>query len=365
MSGNYRLVIKKSDFRYIEIFLLILISVAPYISVAVKLGLQVLLAAVNIPCIGKISKAYYVSFVLMLVPSLIDISNVTGGNPYSGNNILYPISFLAGALIGSKYEKEDFLARLEKILYLLGILSLIGMSVYYIAPGMIARFPSYTFYTLTHRTIYFFNYIYANGFLMVRNSGIAWEPGVFQVLMNLGLAISAAGKEKIDYKRVAVYSAAVILTRSTTGLIIFMINLALLIRKRKIFILLLALAAGVFSSEIYSVFSYQLSNKWIGSLAFDNRIIPTVNAFRYGILHPFGIGSTGYNAVYEQERLGSFDSYTQILMRYGYGLTAFVIYTLVKIAGKHWYLGVILAISMLSESLWSCVLFTTIYFCLS
>ena len=67
------------------------------------------------------------------------------------------------------------------------------------------------------RQIYFFNYIYAQGFLMVRNSGIAWEPGVFQILMNLGLSISVACKERLDYKRIIVYSLAVILTRSTTG----------------------------------------------------------------------------------------------------------------------------------------------------
>ena len=362
LTEKRKLVLRKSDFEYAEILLLIMISVAPYISVAIKLGLQVLIVLINVRQIRNVSKSFYVAFVFMLIPSLLDLFNASRSNPYSGNNLLYPLSFLVGALIACKYDKEYFLFKFEKILYVLGILSLVGMSIYYIAPGLINRFPTYTFYTLTHRTIYFFNYIYAQGFLMVRNSGIAWEPGVFQILMNLGLSISVAGKEKFDYKRIIVYSLAVILTRSTTGLIILMINLVLVIRKKKGFIILLLLAITVFSTEIYNTVSYQLTNKWVGSLAFNNRYIPTVNAFKAGITHPFGIGSTGYNAIYEQERLGSFDSYTQILMRYGYGLLCFIIYTLAKIIKKHWYIGIILAVSMLSESMWNCVLFTTIYF---
>lgn len=354
--------IKKEDIQYFEIFLLVLISVAPYLSVTIKIVLQILLVFVNISRIKRVSKSFYIAFAAMLIPSIIDIFNVSTRNPYSGNNLLYPLSFLVGALLGSKYEVDDFLAKLEKVFYFLGILSLIGMSIYYIAPSLISRFPTYTFYSLTHRTLYFFNYIYAQGFLMVRNSGIAWEPGVFQVLMNLGLAISVMNKEKLDYKRVVVYSAAVIFTKSTTGLLVLILNLALLIRKRKVFIILLLAAVGVFSSEFYSLISDQLANKLVGSVAFSNRYNPTINALKCGILHPFGIGSTGYNAIYEQLGLGSFDSYTQILMRYGYGLIVFVVYTLVKISKKHWCVGVILAVSMISESLWSCVLFTTIYF---
>ena len=362
MIKKRKLALRKSDLKNAEILLLILISVAPYISVTIKLVLQVLIVIINIQQIKNISKSFYLAIVMMLIPSLLDVFNASGSNQYSGNNLLYPLTFLVGALIACKYDEELFLVRLEKILYVLGILSLVGMSFYYIAPEMINRFPTYTFYTLTHRTIYFFNYIYAQGFLMVRNSGIALEPGVFQILMNLGLSISVACKERLDYKRIIVYSLAVILTRSTTGLLILMINLVLVIKRKKGFILLLILALGVFSTEIYETVSYQLTNKWVGSLAFSNRYIPTINAFKAGITHPFGIGSTGYNAIYKQEMLGSFDSYTQILMRYGYGLLCFVIYTLAKIVKKRWYIGVILAVSMLSESVWNCVLFTTISF---
>ena len=362
MRKNKRLVIKRGDLEFFEILLLIVISVVPYISVTVKLALQLLLVMLNFGKIRSLSKCFYIALVLMVVPSLIDLFNVTKGNPYNGNNLAFPLAFLVGALVASKYEIDDFMEKTERLLFALGILSLLGMSVYFVAPSLISRFPTYTFYGLSHRTIYFFNYIYAQGFLMVRNSGIAWEPGVFQILMNLGLAISVARKEKLDYKRVIVYSTAIIFTRSTTGLLILMINLLLVIRKKKAFIIILLIALAFFSSDVYSIINYQIGKKWVGSYAFENRYTPTINALKYGIKFPLGIGSTRYNAIYEEMAIGSFDSYTQILMRYGYGLLGFVIYSLIRILKRDWFVGIVMILSMLSESMWNCVFFTTIYF---
>lgn len=359
---KHTIVIKRADYSYIELFMLIFISVAPYISMTIKICLILLLGLIRAKNIKKISKYFYIAFLLMLIPSLADLFNITSDNPYSGNNFLYPLCMLVGALIATNYTVDSFLLIIEKILYFLAILSLVGMSVYFVAPGIIESFPTYTYYDLTHRTVYFFNYIYAQGFLMVRNSGIAWEPGVFQILMNLGLAISVKMFPQMDYKRVLIYTLAVILTRSTTGLLILMINLVIVIRRKKIFIIVLAIVALVFSSELISIVSEQINYKWVGTMAFDNRYMRSINAIAQSWNHPFGLGSTGYNAIYQAKGIGSFDSYTQVLMRYGYGLLLFLAFTLIRITKRTWYVGLIMGLSMLSESMWGSVFFTTIYF---
>lgn len=357
-----KLVIRRDDYKYAEILLIIIISVVPYFSIMVKIGLLIGLVLLNITQINRLSKCYFISLVLMVIPSVLDVYNITDYNAYSGNNYYFPLSFLVGALLAKKYTLDEFLFILEKVLYILGLLSLVGMSIYYIAPTMINQFPTYSFYGLTHRTLYFFNFIYADGFLMVRNSGIAWEPGVFQILMNLGLAISTRNRATIDYKKTAVYILAIVLTRSTIGLLILMVNLVVLVRKNRWFLLVIAIIVVIFSGDIISIISYQATNKWIGSLAFTNRFTVSYNAIINCYKYPFGLGSTGYNAVYERLNIGSFDSYTQILMRYGYGLLAFIIFALYKIFRKHWYLGIILIMSLLTESMWSSVLFVFFYF---
>lgn len=358
-----KLLITTKDFQYLEILIIILISVAPYLSLMIKIALQLLIVILNIGRIRYISKHVYIMLILMACSALFDITNITHENIYSGNNWLYPLSMLTGALIATKYDLKGYLEKFEKVVYLLAILSLIGMSFYYIAPTLIERFPTYNFYGLRHRTIYFFNYIYAQGFLMVRNSGIAWEPGVFQILLNLGLAISLRRKDtKINYIRTFIYVISIVLTRSTIGLIILMVNLLVVIKRQRWFAILLIMALLVLSNEIYSMVTYQISNKWVGSVAFTNRINPTINAFLEGIRHPFGLGSTGYNAVYQIKKLGSFDSYTQILIRYGYALLTFFVYILYRIIKKDWLIGVIIALSLLTESMWNSVMLGVIYF---
>ncbi len=359
---EFKIVLGKNNYRYIELLLVIMVSVCPYISTIGKIAIMFFLLAVNIKRVASISKNFYLILVAMAIPSLLDIFNTTSGTSYSGNNLYYPFCMFVGAIIATNYNVNDFLIRIEKIIYVLAFLSLIGMSVYYIAPGMIESFPTYQFYNLTHRTIYFFNYIYAQGFLMVRNSGIAWEPGVFQILLNLGLAITIKKYDELNYKKVFVYTLAIILTRSTTGLLILMINLILLVRKKKIFVILLGIVVLIFSTELYSILTEQISTKWIGTMAFSTRYEKSINAILYSWKYVFGIGSTGYNNVYLTHNLGSFDSYSQILMRYGYLLLIILFYILLKIGKQDWYIAAILALSMMSESMWGSVLFSVFYF---
>lgn len=69
-------------------------------------------------------------------------------------------------------------------------------------------------------------------------------------------------------------------------------------------------------ASIHEEVAFQLQNKLIGSVAFAARYEPLVNAIKISWNRLFGLGSTGYDELLKSMKIGSFDSYTQILMRY-------------------------------------------------
>ena len=56
--------------------------------------------------------------------------------------------------------------------------------------------------------------------LLIRSFGIFWEPGVFQMYLNLAIAYELFCKKKIRWKSVILLTVAVFMTFSTTGFIV-------------------------------------------------------------------------------------------------------------------------------------------------
>ena len=93
----------------------------------------------------------------------------------------------------------------------------------YIAPDLVRRLP---YITNTANTK-----IYTCGFAgllegvlgqtMVRTQGIFWEPGVFQMYLNLAVAIELLYKKQINKKYITAYIIALFFSFSTTGYIVF------------------------------------------------------------------------------------------------------------------------------------------------
>lgn len=359
----------KSIWRYIEVLTLIMVSVTPWIPQAVKIALLGGLIAINIYRVQRlkghlgVSISFVIVAFMFLIPSLVDLIHVSNSNPYSPVNFLYPINFLCGYLIATKYGKDEFCLVMEKIVFVLAFLSLIGMSVYYISPSLIRLFPSYTYYGTVNRTIFFFNYQFVDDWMSMRNAGIAWEPGVFQIILNLGLCVSIPkykGRHRLI--RVIVYALAIVLTRSTMGFIILIVNILYLLKEEKKYWVLLSLVIITFSVSIASELQYQLSNKLFGSSSFTYRYSPLINAIKYTWYKPLGIGSTGYNAVYQQLNLGSFDAYTQVLMRYGYPLLVYIVCKLRKLRKNDFFLGITMILALFSSPVWGSAFFVVFYY---
>lgn len=362
----------KDIWIYIEVLLTILLSVSPLLTKNISILLILFLLAIELLTYinkfdnkrFKLDNSIIVITIVFIIAMVFDLRNLTFDATYSMVNFMYPCYFLCGYFIAKNIGKQKFYKVFENIMFIVAILSLIGMSIYYISPNIIRSFPTYYFNDRTHRTIYFFNYIFEDDWMNVRNSGIAWEPGLFMVILNvaLNLAIRNSDKKKLFF-RVLVYGVAIILTRSTIGYFVFLINILTLIKKDKKYLILVVLLVISLSTLISAEIVYQLEYKLSGSTSFDARFSPMVNAFNSSWYLPFGMGSTKYNEVYEALNLGSFDSWTQILLRFGF-LTLFCvlerIFKIYKKDGRT--LAIILIMCFFSQPIWGYLLFTVMYY---
>ena len=354
----------------VEILILILVSVSPLLPKMLSVGLVMALLAFSVfwqlRYTGRlnINQEMVIIILFFMISMALDVRNITADQPYSIVNFMYPCYFIGGFFVAKRYSRQEFYTVYERIMFVCAILSLIGMSVYFISPSLIYHFPQYTYNGSTHRTVFFFNYLFAGDIMITRNSGIAWEPGLFQILLSLAFQMAIQkyeGKRRLI--RVLVYVAAGVLTRSTLGYVMIVINLVTLIMKNRKYLYLVLGGALVACPLIFEELVFQIRYKLFGSSAFAARFTPLINAIKMTWNRPFGIGSTYYNAVYETMGLGSYDSYTQMLLRYGYPILGYVLYKLYQIFRRdNWAIAVILAIGFLSEPIAGSLLTVMFYY---
>lgn len=354
------------DFSSIEILIIILVSFSPLIPQLFKGLLTIALVLMNYRYIIKNSKRSILRIapiiIILLLGAIIDIRNVSNLSEYSSLNFYIPISFTLGFIISEKYKIESFLTRAERIIFVSAVFSLVGVFLYYLYPNFILTLPNYKHYFTTHKTAIVFNVLVGSSGIIKRNTGIAWEPGIFQLLLNLGLYTSLRYWKPINIARVIVYVIAVFFTRSTAGLIVCSIILAYYMRNNRAVTILIATIFIIALGPIISEVRYQLEYKLISSTYFLNRITPSLNAFKTGVSRFWGFGNSGYNDKYILLGLGAWDSFGQIFIRYGYLLlTALMIY-LIALSFISPVLIMILFTTMLSQGIWHLPFVTIFYF---
>lgn len=358
----------KSKLRMLEILLLILISFSPLLSNTMKAGFAILIVLINLKVFTKkvnTKKLFFLLFFmgLFILSAIYDLRNVSSISEYSILNLYFPICFVLGYLVSEKYSYSEFLTLLEKVVFIASILSLFGVFVYTFLPNMISYLPSYQYYHTSHKTAYVFNVILGHsGNAVTRNVGIAWEPGVFQFLVNIGLYSYLKTTKKINLFKVAIYALVVITTESTAGIIIFILltwKLFLTDKKARILIIISLLAfSGLIAEELMYHYRYKL----FGSYAFESRLDPFLNSFNEGRNHLFGMGNSGYNAQLNILNIGAWDSFGQIFIRYGYPMFIIIVASLIKILFRDKILFVILFVTFLSQGIWFFPIVTPFYF---
>lgn len=118
---------------------------------------------------------------------------------------------------------DEYVDCFNKTMYFVSLSSIVFTLVAYVAPDLIRMLPFVVNSVGTR--------IYTCGFAgllegfvgqpLVRTQGIFWEPGAFQLYLNLAIAFEILYKKAANRKSVIVYSLALLLTFSTTGYVVY------------------------------------------------------------------------------------------------------------------------------------------------
>ncbi len=275
--------------------------------------------------------------------------------------LFIPLCFIFGFILSMKVSQQNYCIKIEKILFAIALLSIFGYMVSVYVPYVVENLPSYSFYDFGGKTAVIFNVLISSeGKVIPRSLGVCSEPGMLQLLLNLGLVIYLrSGGDKLS--RVVVYIISILLTVSTTGLLILAAILFTEIRKREYALHLTCLILLVFIFGVDFI-QMQLESKLVGSSSFEGRLEPMLNAFYYSNEYIFGLGAVRYGELLNVYNIGAWDSYGQIVVRYGYPLLGLIILFLFIIATSYRSVALVIGATFFSQSIWFFPFITPFYF---
>lgn len=194
------------------------IGLAPVLDVISMLSCVVLV--VNNKNHIKLKYFYYLFFV-WIIAAFSSLLTHTSISFYVG---LFFHTLLAVFIIwGFKYDYKDINNYIFKCTKLICYLGFINFILYFFLPFIFWDVPSDVYAAKTF--LYVFNYMPSADSLFQRNQGMFWEPGVFQLVLNLHL-YNILIERKMPLKKILIPAFLIISTLSTTGLIIMVIILA-------------------------------------------------------------------------------------------------------------------------------------------
>lgn len=362
--------VRNSD--YFIVGLLIIISVSPLTGGPVRLaGYLLLLLALILRFPQQKADATPVIFIVIGFLFAV-IQDIFWPSPSPLQVLGTHVLFFSGLALGWVVARRIPVSRIEKALafwaFAFAFCSLVGVAIYTFTPSIVHALPSYGYQGTTHHTIGISNLlVYPDGLVVNRNSGIASEPGLFQMVLNLGVAAMLRfPKENFDalwFFKLGVIGFAIFTTRSTMGLAVFcfLILIGALHSKRLIF----GLALSIFLTweAIWLEATYQQENKLMGSEAFAGRFIPMQTIFSEFITQPLGVGIARYNAQYIEMNWGSFDSFSQVLIRYGFPLALVLSFLLLRSLFETPLSVIVIALTLASQPIWATPLVAYFYFC--
>lgn len=350
-----------------EIFILIITSFSPLIPQVLKAIIILTLVLSNLKYLKDINrKTFFILFVfssIFLINGVQDLGNIDSLTDINILTFYFPLCILLGILIAKKHNMNDYLFNSEKIIFIFAIFSLLGVFTYTFMPFLINLLPTYNYHETFHKTAIIFNVlINESNQIISRNAGFTWEPGAFQILLNIGLYTHLKLYHKNNFLKILVYIVAIITTNSTLGLIIMFITLFMLIRKKLYIFLLLLLTAIIFRDTLVTEIYYHWNNKLFGSLAFEMRSVPLLDSLNVARENLMGLGNTGYDLFYRSFNTPAFDSVGQILLRYGFSLLIVILACLTILIREYLILYIIILLTLFTQDIWYFPFIVPFYF---
>lgn len=300
-----------------------------------------------------------VGFALMLGPTIARDTAEAMIHGFNTLSFLYIPACLVFGYILCLYGNDDLLRKFERYFFVLSLASSAAYVMFFLMPGIAHYFPSYSYGGFSHKTIGILNVLYTEGYLVIRNAGFASEPGFYQILVNLALAINLRREHKLTFAQLY-YAAIVISTMSTAGLAITA-SLFIIFLPLRYKILAVPALAPVWVN-VSGIIQGHLDAKFLNNEVLNSRFMPSVKAWEVFFNNPLGIGAHTYTEFYQVLDIGSFDAYSQVALRYGVvGLLALFL-ALASVGRQRPEIMLVLALSFLSSPIWFLPILSMFYF---
>lgn len=297
------------------------------------------------------------SIVLLVFGSINDAIN--GG--FDTNTFGFWLVIALAFVLAATVQKEQFISAMEKTAIYTMIPGLIVWTVFQFYPSLISALPLYKYGDMSFSTLIFINFIY-NDEISNRFVGFGSEPGLTQIFYTIAIyARLRRNSGRVDLI-VALLCLAILLSRSTAGLIALFVVLLFMIPTGKL-IKYILVASPILVLYVREEIAYQLHNKLVGSDSFAMRYDRYSYFFDSDISRLiFGMGNHYYRHIFPREDLGGYDSFLQLVQIYGL-LSMICLIVLIYSANiRRPLISLLLVLGLLSQSIWLMPAFAFFYF---
>ena len=304
----------RTIYAHILIFLCIYIEwgytivVANYLSGTLR---SIILLAAIIPLFFLYeTRQTNLSLALLFYSFLIILLNL-GRDYAAGDYLLLFLPVLLGYFIATRIPTMLCIRSFCNIVYFLAIYSLLFYIICAVFPFFCNLLPVIGYFQDSILTMH--NALFTvviNGMQFPRNFGITWEPGAFAILLCIAIFCTIFCYDKIDKKRILIYSVAIITTFSTMGYIVLAILFVSFLGMRKkgnAGLILLSFIIVVAALQI--PFMKELTfGKLEGLVSSPNNVVETTEARLNAIIYPgmafienpfFGVGYSEFEFINE------------------------------------------------------------------
>lgn len=314
----------------------------------------------------------YLGLIILMFLTTIFTETFLNKNQASLASIIYLLNFFIGYFISSVLTWKLFYKCYIKIMLYLSLFSIVIFFIIIFFPSVIKYgYPLMLDYgnsELTKKSILIYNFIIIKpDQILGRNTGIAWEPGAFQFLVNLALGLSIKYEKKIFSISKAIFILTVLTTKSTTGIItlgFLLIYICKDILKKKItrvfpmgILTIFAIIQGIKNNFFkYHIFEkLDSSNK---SGGFSVREEAFSQGFNSVVNSPIlGVGSRLY-----LEKSHAYDSYSILLGMYGIIFFTYYFSILIWNYRKNILILIVILMGFTNEVIWQRILLTYLFF---
>lgn len=254
------------------------------------------------------SRTQYCVFLFILIGVLAIIMNLNTSNAI--NTLTLLLVFFCSYLIAERVPREKFFRACLFLLRLTCIASLL-LWTFTTATGSVAPLPVFVNTNGVEYAcgLFVFQYVgvHDNGIV-----GLFWEPGVFASFLVFVLALGAIGLVRLTKKDTVLFSACVLLTASTAGILLLVLPLFIYLLGRggrvniviSIAIIIFVAVAFEYYQQI-ALFLYNLNPSLFGKLVNTDMLTtstrldsPLLNLYLFERSPLFGLGVGDANASY-------------------------------------------------------------------